>query len=188
MDRFRIIWAMLIGATAIVVATAVASYAGVDDVCSGDKYDVEDLPATTTDGVVITLVASDTAHFDLPEGAVSAEICVKAGSENQGDGPEYLTLFADSDVDHSSDKDLSHVSVVNVVFGSPSPTDEPPTPTEGPTPTDEPSSSSPNSPRESATSRFGDLPNTGATAGILGAIGLGLALLGTGALRWTRKR
>ena len=101
------------------------AFAGPEDVCSGTKFDVEDLPAEIDfdgDGdidVTITLVDDNTAHFDLSDEVVSAEVCVKAGSENQGDGPENHVITEDSDLDHTTGKELSHVSVIDVVFEEP---------------------------------------------------------------------
>jgi hypothetical protein len=49
-----------------------------------------------------------------PEGKLIAEVCVKAGSENQGDGPEYTKYeppVASVTISHPSKKDISHYSV-----------------------------------------------------------------------------
>jgi hypothetical protein len=108
--------AIVAASTVMLLGVAVPALAADGGVCSGEKYDVEDLPATTSDGVVITLVDADTVHFDLPDGAVAAIVCVKAGSVKQGDGPEYIAIYADADVNHPSGKDISHASVVDVVF------------------------------------------------------------------------
>lgn len=99
--------------------------AAEDEVCPGTKVDVENLPATI-DGVTITLVDADTVHFDIPEGS-TVQVCVKAGSAEQGDGPEFFTLTADADLDHSSGKELSHVSVISVVTTTSTPPPPPPT-------------------------------------------------------------
>ena len=99
--------------------------AGPDNVCSGSKVDFENLPATVG-GVTISVVDEKTVHFDIPDGS-TVEVCVKAGSAKQGNGPQYTTLTADADVVHASGKDLSHVSVV--IAGGPTPES---TPTEPP--------------------------------------------------------
>jgi hypothetical protein len=95
-----------------------------EQVCPGTQVAVENLPATIS-GVTITLVDDNTVHFDIPTGS-TVQVCVKAGSAEQGDGPEIITLTADADVDHSSGKELSHVSVISVVT-TPPPTTPPPT-------------------------------------------------------------
>lgn len=49
-----------------------------------------------------------------PAGKLIAEVCVKAGSIKQGDGPEYTTVTPPSKtytISHSSGKDISHYSV-----------------------------------------------------------------------------
>jgi hypothetical protein len=48
------------------------------------------LPATV-EGVTISLVDENTVHFDIPDGS-TVEVCVKAGSIKQGNGPEYTDL------------------------------------------------------------------------------------------------
>jgi hypothetical protein len=97
--------------------------AGTENVCSGSKVDFENLPATV-DGVTISVVDENTVHFDIPDGS-TVEVCVKAGSAKQGNGPELTTLTADADVVHSSGKELSHVSVVGDPTPEPTPTEPP---------------------------------------------------------------
>jgi hypothetical protein len=119
--------ATMVGMTAaVVMAVAFAAQVGAqtEQVCPGTQVAVENLPATVN-GVVITLVDDNTAHFDIPEGS-TVQVCVKAGSAQQGDGPEIITLTADADVDHSSGKELSHISVISVIT-TPPPTTPPPT-------------------------------------------------------------
>jgi hypothetical protein len=121
--KTRLTFAFMVMSLLIVGATfGVSASAGPDNVCSGAKVDFENLPATVG-GVTISVVDEKTVHFDIPDGS-TVEVCVKAGSAKQGNGPVYTTLTADADVVHPSGKDLSHVSVV-------SPTPEP-TPTESP--------------------------------------------------------
>jgi hypothetical protein len=106
---------LLTAVTAMVLGMVVyvgGASAAEDEVCPGTKADVGDLPATI-DGVIITLVDSGTVHFDIPEGS-TVQVCVKAGSAEQGEGPEFFTLTADADLDASSGKELSHVSVISI--------------------------------------------------------------------------
>jgi len=107
---------LVVGAT-----FGLSASAGPDNVCSGSKVDFENLPATV-EGVTISVVDENTVHFDIPDGS-TVEVCVKAGSVKQGNGPEYITLTADADVVHASGKELSHVSVVTA--GGPTPTEPP---------------------------------------------------------------
>lgn len=117
---FMVLSLLVVGAT-----FGLSASAGPDNVCSGSKVDFENLPATV-DGVTISVVDEKTVHFDIPDGS-TVEVCVKAGSAKQGNGPEYTTLTADADVVHASGKELSHVSVVSVSGPTPEPTPtEPP--------------------------------------------------------------
>ncbi|MEF3404278.1 hypothetical protein [Agromyces sp. CCNWLW203] len=59
---------------------------------------------------------ADGASFTIeaPEGKLIAEVCVKAGSDNQGDGPvstKYDPPVASVTISHPSGKDISHYSV-----------------------------------------------------------------------------
>ena len=115
---FMVMSLLVVGAT-----FGLSASAGPEDVCSGSKVDFENLPATV-DGVTISVVDDETVHFDIPDGS-TVEVCVKAGSAKQGNGPEYTTLTSDADVVHASGKELSHVSVV--IGGGPTPeSTEPP--------------------------------------------------------------
>jgi hypothetical protein len=120
---FMVLSLLVVGTTVGLTASA-----GPNDVCSGSKVDFENLPATV-EGVTITVVDEKTVHFDIPDGS-TVEVCVKAGSAKQGNGPQHTLLTADGDVSHSSGKDLSHVSVITVA--EPTPT---PSPTDPPVPT-----------------------------------------------------
>ena len=127
--RFTFVF-MVLSLLAFGATFGLAASAGPDNVCSGSKVDFENLPATV-DGVTISVVDEKTVHFDIPDGA-TVEVCVKAGSAKQGNGPEYSVLTADADVFHASGKDLSHLSVVSLTSPTPdptpSPTDPPPLP------------------------------------------------------------
>jgi len=116
---------LLLGAPFLLTANAAPD---PNKVCGGTKVDAENLPATIG-GVTITVVDEATVHFDIPDGT-TVEVCVKAGSAKQGNGPEYLVLTADADVSHPSGKATSHVSVLTVT--EPTPT---PSPTVSPIPT-----------------------------------------------------
>jgi hypothetical protein len=89
-----------------------------ESTCAGEKYDVGELPVTTDDGIVISLVSDTQVHFDLPAGMTSATVCVKAGSDVQGNGPENTVITGDTTLTHSSGKEVSHVSIVAVVGGT----------------------------------------------------------------------
>lgn len=78
-------------------------------------------PAEAPDKVCDPL---DTGHIQVgdkkslvimaPEGKLIAEVCVKAGSSKQGNGPEYTTVDPPSKtytISHSSGKDISHYAV-----------------------------------------------------------------------------
>jgi hypothetical protein len=109
-------------ATASAVASASAPVvAAVGDVCPEDgKVEV--------DGNHTSIVVT------APEGMVITGYCVKAGSGQQEEGPEYVNFdppVTEVTITHSSGKDISHYTV----FYAPAPTPTPtPTPTE-PTPT-----------------------------------------------------
>lgn len=62
------------------------------------------------------LSANDQEEFTAyaPEGYLIAEICVKAGSANQGDGPHYIVVDPPAEsytFSHPSGKEISHYSV-----------------------------------------------------------------------------
>ncbi|MEF3404279.1 hypothetical protein [Agromyces sp. CCNWLW203] len=53
-------------------------------------------------------------EITAPDGKLIAEVCVKAGSVNNGNGPEYTTVTPPSKtytISHSSGKEISHYSV-----------------------------------------------------------------------------
>jgi len=139
---------MVVAWSVLVVMAMTSAGAQTEQVCSGTKVDFADLPATI-DGVTITVVDANTVHFDIPEGS-TVTVCVKAGSAKQGDGPENHVLTADADLDHSSHKDISHVSVISVMTPTtPPPTTPPPTtppPTTPPPTTPPPTTPPPTTP------------------------------------------
>jgi hypothetical protein len=165
--------------------------------------------ATENPGVCVGLdsgkidVSEDikTITVSAPEGYLIDGYCVKAGSIQQGLGPEYVDVdppVASVTISHSTGKDISHYSVSYVLkpSGTPTPretTESPtPTPTETtatPTPTETtstptPTESTPTSTPTSSTPSgcIGDgceeLPRTG---GEVWLAGLGALLLAAGA-------
>jgi hypothetical protein len=65
--------------------------------------------------------------FTAPEGQLISQICVKAGSAEQGDGPEIINFnppVASATFTHSTGKEISHFSVLLVPV--PTPTTPPP--------------------------------------------------------------
>jgi hypothetical protein len=111
-----------------------------EQVCQGTKFDVEELPQSVdVDGdgdidVTISLIEPELVYFDFSDEVATAQVCVKAGSANSGDGPEYVTLEGDGALSHSSGKDLSHVSVISITL---KPTTPPPPPDDDNPPKDE---------------------------------------------------
>jgi hypothetical protein len=120
--------------------------AAQDQVCPGTQVDVEDLPETI-DGVTITLVSDFTVRFDIPEGT-TVQVCVKAGSAEQGEGPQIFTLTSDTNITVA--REISHVSVISVSTPTtPPPTTPPPTtppPTTPPPTTPPPTTPPPTTP------------------------------------------
>lgn len=149
--------------------------------------------------------------LDAPEGFLIDGYCVKAGSINQGLGPEYVEVdpaVAQVTITHSSGKDISHYSLSY----TPKPEDEDPTPTPTPTtptptptettPTPTPTETTPTpTPTETTSTPTNtpkgcvgsgcdtpdELPRTGAPAPLLAGLGALLAALGAAALWLTRK-
>lgn len=116
-------------ATVSAVASASPVVTAVEDVCPEDGK-VE--PGGSQQSITVT----------APEGQVITGYCVKAGSAQQGDGPEY-TYFdppvTEVTITHSSGKDISHYTVfyAPAPTPTPTPTEPSPTPTEpSPTPTE----------------------------------------------------
>ncbi|MHA7287046.1 excalibur calcium-binding domain-containing protein [Arthrobacter sp. MDT3-44] len=78
----------------------------VDQVCDEGTSGKQDV---TGAGPELTVIA--------PQGQLIASYCVKAGSSNQGDGPETVVLPTPQSqvtISHSSGKDISHYSYVLV--------------------------------------------------------------------------
>lgn len=151
-----------------------------------------------------------------PEGYLIDEYCVKAGSANQGLGPEYVMVEPPQEkvvITHSSGKDISHYSVSYVPEPSPTTTTTVPevttttvpetttttvpeettttvpeeTTTTVPEVKPEPPACDKNHPNWNPETELCELPMTGASLGGLALLGSALALLGGLALRATRK-
>jgi hypothetical protein len=129
--RLRVIMMLFIALGMMIASgSAVAAQNDNEQVCAGDKVDVG--------GEQLSIVVN------APEGYLISEYCVKAGSIEQGDGPEYVTVDPPASsvtISHSSGKAISHYSLTLVQI--PTPTEVPPTvtPTDVPptvTPTDVP--------------------------------------------------
>jgi hypothetical protein len=78
---------------------------------------------------------ADEFTYNAPDGYVVVELCVKAGSIIQGDGPEFTDFDPGVDTvtfDHSSGKDISHFSVRLICLDD---EEEPTTTTTAPTTT-----------------------------------------------------
>jgi hypothetical protein len=120
--RLRVL-TMLFIALGMMIASgsAVAAQNDNEQVCAGDKVDV----GGDQTSIVVT----------APTGYLISEYCVKAGSIQQGDGPEYYSVNPPAPsvtISHSSGKAISHYSLTLVQI--PTPTEVPPTVT----PTDVP--------------------------------------------------
>jgi hypothetical protein len=131
--RLRVIMMLFIALGMMIASGSVAAAQNDNEqVCAGDKVDVG--------GEQTSIVVN------APEGYLISEYCVKAGSAEQGDGPEYVTVDPPASsvtISHSSGKAISHYSLTLVQIPTVTPTDVPPTvtPTHTPptvTPTDVP--------------------------------------------------
>jgi hypothetical protein len=101
-----------------------------------------DHPTNQNDGVCAgthqTPPAGPSFTYTAPEGKLIAWWCAKAGSANQGDGPESHTVNPPAEsvtISHSSGKDLSHFSVKLVDKPKPTTSTMPPDTTVPPTST-----------------------------------------------------
>jgi hypothetical protein len=87
--------------------------------------------------------------FTAPEGKVIVQICVKAGSAQQGDGPEFIDFpgVTSATFSHSSGKEISHFSVKFADAPPPPPPNgQPPPPEEKVTPPPAPQAAPPRAP------------------------------------------
>ena len=105
---------------AVLFALSLLALAGFTAAMPGSVGALVDTVATN-DGVCDNL---DTGHLSAgnatsttitaPVGMVIVKVCVKAGSDNQGLGPEYTTFdpgVSSVTISHSSGKEISHYSV-----------------------------------------------------------------------------
>jgi hypothetical protein len=91
----------LVAALATIGATGTVG-AGVDQVCP--DLDTGHIDGNNQTSITIT----------APEGKVIVQVCVKAGSAQQGDGPEITNFnpgVTETTISHSSGKEISHYSV-----------------------------------------------------------------------------
>jgi LPXTG-motif cell wall-anchored protein len=128
------LWAKIALVIGLIMAfgfgTASVAFAGDGDVCPPGDSGKIDVSGNQTS---VTVTA--------PDGYLIAGYCVKAGSENSGDGPVFVAVdppSASVTITYPSGKDISHYSLtfVPVVVESPTPTVTPtPTDTSTSTPT-----------------------------------------------------
>lgn len=118
-------------ATVSTVASASPVVTAVEDVCPEEG---KAQPGGNQPSVLVT----------APDGMVITGYCVKAGSAQQEEGPEYEYFdspVTEVTITHSSGKDISHYTVFYAPAPTPTPTPTPseePTPTPTPTPSEEP--------------------------------------------------
>jgi hypothetical protein len=152
MKRLLIAVGMIVsmGVVAVAAGTMAASDPSNSDgkVCpfGGDWFKYEGHWEPSTPQGITASIDGPNATISVASGVTITEVCVKAGSANQGNGPESWTAGLPLDgpgqltVWHSSGKDISHISV-KVGEGEPGPDPSPsPTPTPNPGPSPTPSS------------------------------------------------
>ena len=134
-------------------------------------------------------------EISADEGFVITRYCVKAGSANQEDGPEYVDVVPPAEtvtITHSSGKAISHYSFEQEPVPTPTPT---PTPT--PPATTPPATTTPATPGATTPAggggggASGGLAETGFDGGWLLAAGLGAVELGSivvGERLWVARR
>ena len=89
-------------ATLATIGAAAGTVGAQEQVCP--DLDTGHLSANNQTSVTIT----------APEGKVIVQVCVKAGSAQQGDGPEFTNFdpgVTETTISHSSGKEISHYSV-----------------------------------------------------------------------------
>jgi hypothetical protein len=125
MTRRRARWLLPVAALCAALATIGAAGtvgAGVESVCP----DLDTGHLSAGDQTSLTITA--------PEGQVIVQVCVKAGSAQQGDGPEFTDFdpgVTETTISHSSGKEISHYSV-KYADAPPPTTAAPPTTTAAP--------------------------------------------------------
>ena len=137
MSTRKYVGVALIFSAALFCATPALAAAAVD---TGDATSTTPAPVVATDEPQVEKVCDDldstkinvsgsnpTLEISAPEGFVITEYCVKAGSVQQGNGPEYVTVDPPTRtviIEHPSGKDISHYSYSY----EPEPTTPPTTP------------------------------------------------------------
>ena len=137
MSTRKYVGVALIFSAALFCATPALAAAAVD---TGDATSTTPAPVVATDEPQVEKVCDDLdstkinvsgsnpmLEISAPEGFVITEYCVKAGSVQQGNGPEYVTVDPPTRtviIEHPSGKDISHYSYSY----EPEPTTPPTTP------------------------------------------------------------
>lgn len=91
---------------------------------------VEGVCAEQSSGKIDVKGSFKTLTLTAPEGQLISGYCVKSGSINDGNGPEYVSVVppsAEVTISHSTGKDISHYSLLYVSAPTPPP---PPPPSE----------------------------------------------------------
>ncbi|MHA7284370.1 excalibur calcium-binding domain-containing protein [Arthrobacter sp. TMS2-4] len=128
------------GLLALAVTAGLSTFSAAPAFATGGVNEpVEQVCGEGTSGKVDVTGAHSTLTITAPEGQLIASYCVKAGSSNQGEGPEIVELptpLAEVPISHTSGKDISHYSytlvpapvVVTPVPETPEVPETPPTP------------------------------------------------------------
>lgn len=170
MKPVRTLTAALLLAGAAVVFSAAPAYADVIPVEPPEG-------APTNVCADLTVVKTDTegnpksVEISAPAGNVITMYCVKAGSEQQGNGPLYFKVDPPTQtvtITYPDGKEISHYSYSYEPVPTPTPT---PTPTPEPTPT-------PTTPPGGGGDGGAKLAETGFDAGWLPFVGIGALALG----------
>jgi hypothetical protein len=152
-------YALFVLTVGLVAALATFGAAGIvgaqEQVCP--DLDTGHLSAGNQTSVTIT----------APEGKVIVQVCVKAGSAQQGDGPEFTNFnpgVTQTTISHTSGKEISHYSV-KFADAPPPTTDAPPTTAGAPPPGPEPARGAPQAARPPAPAAA---PTPGAAVAVIG--------------------
>ncbi len=108
-SRSLLIVAAVVAATLVLPASVVGAQGNSGN--SGAQGNSNDQGC---DGNHIPGSGGPSIQVTAPEGQLITGYCVKAGSANQGDGPEYVTVDPPASsvtITHSSEKDVSHYVV-----------------------------------------------------------------------------
>jgi hypothetical protein len=106
---------------AVIMLVIGGSIAGITSTASATEA-IEQVCKPLDSGKIDTSGDPATVPVTAPEGFLISGYCVKAGSANQGDGPEYVTLVtpvASITFGHSSGKAVSHYSASYVEIVEP---------------------------------------------------------------------